>query len=172
LAILHNSKKTEERDLQRFFEQHPHFLRRWEFRDVHSQVVLTREDEGPLIPDFVLVDPALSSATIVDLKLPDVRTVIKKQNRDRFSALVLEARAQLLEYRDWFEEKKNRHSLHERFGLEIYRPRLAIVIGGPDGALPPYELQKLRSRLSDVDVVTYADIAEHARRRMLLVERA
>lgn len=128
LEDLINSARTKESDFQRFFERHPHFLRMWDHREVHPQVCLTRESEGPLIPDFILVDPVLSRATIVELKLPTARVVTAKPNRERFSSMVEDARAQLLEYRDWFEEKHNRENLKSRFGLEIYRPRLAMIL--------------------------------------------
>jgi hypothetical protein len=172
LEDLINNRITREQDLQEFFERHPHFLRRWDFREVFPQIVLTREDDGPLIPDFILVDRLASNATILDLKLPKSRTVVAKRNRGRFSALVEEARAQLLEYRDWFDDRSNRESLKKRFGLEIYRPRLAAIIGSRAAVESAYELQKLRARTADIEVVTYDDILDDAKRRLLLVKSA
>jgi hypothetical protein len=172
LEDLINAKSTREAELQRFFEAHPQFLRIWDCREIFPHVYLTREDEGPLIPDFLLLDRDLQRATIVDLKLPRARTVASKKNRERFSSLVEEARSQMLEYRDWFENRANRRKLQERFGMEIYRPRLGIIIGSSTDLSCAYERQKLQSRYSDVDIVTYDDIVAHARRRLSLIRSA
>jgi hypothetical protein len=54
LEELINNPLVREAELQRFFEDHPHFSRMWDYRDVFPHVFLTREEEGPLVPDFVL----------------------------------------------------------------------------------------------------------------------
>ena len=172
LEDLLNSRSTKESDLQRFFERHPNFLRKWEFRDVYSQVYLTREEQGPLIPDFILVDPDVQAAMLLDLKLPHKRVVTRRKNRIRFSSAVEEARAQILEYRDWFEDAYNRRKLRERFGLEIYRPRIGVVIGRRADFQSEFERQLLSSRTDDLEVYTYDDILAYAERRLLLVRRA
>jgi hypothetical protein len=172
LEDLINSKRTEEEELQRFFENHPRFFRMWDYRDVYPHVYLTREDEGPLIPDFILVDPELQRATVVDLKLPKVRVAVNKHNRNRFASAIDDARAQLLEYRDWFEDRDNRAKLKERLGMEIYRPRLGVIIGTSQDFRSVVERQKIASRYPDIEVVTYDDIVKHAQRRLLLVKKA
>ena len=170
--IAINSPKARELDLQRFFELHPQFLRMWDFREVFPQVYLTREDAGPLLPDFLLLDRDLNKATLLDLKLPSAKTVVDKPNRERFSALVDEARSQLLEYRDWFEDAHNRATIKDRFGMEIYRPRLGVVIGSSAEFESSFQRQKLASRYPDIEVATYDDILAHARRRLALVKSA
>jgi hypothetical protein len=64
LEDLINSQSAKEDDFQRFFEVHPHFFRMWDYRDIYPHVFLTREDKGPLIPDFVLVDPDMHKAML------------------------------------------------------------------------------------------------------------
>ncbi len=172
LEDLINSPSSAEQDLQRFFEFHSQFLRLWDHREVFSQVYLTREDDGPLIPDFLLLDRELHKSVVVDLKLPTARTVTARKNRERFSALVEEARAQLLEYRDWFEDAGNRQSMKERFGMEIYRPRLAVIIGSTAQFASGYQRQKLQSRYPDVEIATYDDIVNYARRRLSIIKDA
>lgn len=172
LEDMINSKSTSEADLQRFFEHHPAFLRLWEFRDVYPQVVLTRDDHGDLIPDFMLIDPELQKATIVDLKMPVKRVAVGTRNRRRFSQAVEEARAQLLTYQNWFDDRSNRLKLKDRFGLDIYRPRLAVIIGRSSSFTDEIERQRLVHSSPDVQVVTYDDIAECAKRRLYLVARA
>jgi hypothetical protein len=127
--LINDPRVKESSDLQHFFEEHPQFFRRWDHRTVHAHVLLTREEAGPLIPDFLLLDPEVQRATIVDLKLPRARLVRRQKNRDRFSSAVTEARAQLREYRDWFDQPGNRRQLRERVGMEVYRPHLAVIIG-------------------------------------------
>ena len=122
----------------------------WDFREVFPQVYLTREDAGPLLPDFLLLDRDLNKATLLDLKLPSAKTVVDKPNRERFSALVDEARSQLLEYRDWFEDAHNRATIKDRFGMEIYRPRLGVVIGSSAEFESSFQRQKLASRYPDI----------------------
>lgn len=172
LEDLINNRQTVEVDFQRFFEAHPQFLRIWDYREVFPQIYLTREDQGPLVPDFLLVDGEMNRATLVDLKLPSARTVVAKKNRERFSALVQEARSQLLEYRDWFDDPTNRERMKTEHGVEVYRPRLGVVIGSSKDFSSSLQRQKLASRSPDIELVTYDDILIHARRRLSLVRSA
>jgi len=155
LEDLINRSGTKELELQRFFEAHPHFLRIWDHREVFPHVYLSREEEGDLVPDFILLDQDLQKATIVDLKLPSAKLIVHSDNRVRFAAAVSEARSQLLEYRRWFENSKNRKNLRERLGMEIYSPRLAVVIGRSSEFSSDYERQKLSADEHDLNVVTY-----------------
>jgi len=172
LEELINDPRAKEGDLQRFFENHPHFFRMWDYRDVYPHVYLTREDEGPLIPDFILVDPELQKAMVLDLKLPKAKLVVRKPNRRRFASAVDEAKAQLLEYRDWFEDRHNRAKLKEILGMEIFRPRMGVVIGTSQEFRTVVERQQIASRYPEIEVVTYDDIVRHAQRRLFLVKGA
>ena len=165
-----NNDSAKETDYQKFFDRYPHFLRRWDHREIHSQVYLSREDSGPLVPDFILTDTELQKAVVVDLKLPTARIVRRQRNRDRFSAAIIEARAQLLEYRDWFEDSRNRAKLKESLGMQIYRPRLAVIIGRSSEFTDELDRQKLSSRETDIEIVTYDDIARYATRRLVMIE--
>ena len=169
LEYLLRNPKSIERDFQKFFESHPHFFRRWDYREVYPQVYLARDDQGPLIPDFILTNPEIQEATVVELKLPKPKLIRRQENRDRFADAVMEARSQLLEYRDWFEEKGNREKLVGKVSTEIFRPRLAVVIGRSANFKCAIDRQKLAARTSDIDVVTYDDIVACARRRMVSI---
>jgi hypothetical protein len=92
--------------------------------------------------------------------------------RIRFASAIEDARAQLLEYQDWFEDKDNRAKLIEGLGIEIYRPRLGVIIGTNQDFRSVVERQKVVSRYPDIDVVTYDDIVQHAHQRLLLVKNA
>ena len=172
LEDLINSRKATEGDFQRFFEIHPHFFRMWDYRDIYPHIYLTREDAGPLIPDFVLVDPEMQKAMLLELKLPTVKIVTRKPNRERFSSAIDEARSQLLEYKDWFDDSYNRNRLKEQVGMEIYRPRMGVIVGSGQDFRSVLERQKLADRYPDIDVVTYDDIIKFAQRRLLLIKGA
>jgi hypothetical protein len=172
LEDLINNTRVSEPELQEFFERHPQFLRIWDHREVHPQVYLTREIDGPLIPDFLLLDRELHRATVVELKLASARIIVRKRNRDRFSSLITEARAQLLEYREWFDDAHNRRMLKERLGMEIYRPRLGVVIGRSDSFADEFDRQKLVSHCPDVEIATYDDVMRYAERRLTMLRQA
>jgi hypothetical protein len=169
---LINDPRAKEDEIQRFFERHPQFFRRWDHREVFPHVFLTREDAGPLIPDFLLLDREVQRATVVDLKLPQARLVRRQRNRDRFSAAVMEAQAQLLEYRDWFEERANRERLKKKLGMEIYRPHLGVIIGSSSEFCGAFDRQKLMASVREVEILTYDDIVADAQKRLALVRSA
>lgn len=172
LEDLINSRSAKEEDFQRFFEIHPYFFRMWDYRDIYPHVYLTREDGGPLIPDFILVNPEMHKAMLLELKMPSTKVVTRKPNRVRFSSAIEEAKSQLLEYKDWFDDSYNRTKLKERVGMEIYRPRMGVIIGSDQEFRSVIERQKLADRYSDIEVVTYDDIVEFAQRRLLIVKDA
>ena len=172
LEDLLNNAKAQEADYQEFFERNPHFLRVWDFREAFPHVYLTRDEDGPLVPDFVLLDKEIQRATLVDLKLPTAKPCVPKKNRERFSALVSDARAQLLEYRDWFNEKTNRLKMRDKFGMEIYSPKLGVIIGRQKDFESEYQRQLMQARNADIELVTYDDILRHAQRRIAITQSA
>ena len=170
LELLINDQRTSEADFQHFFEAHPHFLRLRDHREVHSHVVLTRpETHGPLIPDFILTDLELQRAAIAELKLPGPKLIRRQTNRDRFASAVMEARAQLLTYREWFREKTNRQRLVGSVGMEIYEPSLIAIIGRSSEFVDSVDRQRLRADNPDIEVVTFDDILRAAKRRRMQI---
>jgi len=172
LEDLINHPRIQELELQRFLEQHPKFFRIWEHRSVYAQTYLTREDEGHLIPDFVLVDPELQKSMILDLKLPSRQVIVGTKDRRRISAAVLEAKAQLLRYRDWFDDRHNRARVKEQFGMEIYRPRIGVIIGRRTEFTSEFERQQIAADNQDIELVTYDDVLDFARRRIMIIQGA
>jgi hypothetical protein len=119
-----------------------------------------------------LVDPSFQKALMLDLKLPGKQIVIGGKNRRRLAAPVMEARTQLLRYRDWFEDPHNRAKLKDRVGIEVFRPRISVVIGRRSEFASELERQRIAADHPDLELVTYDDILEFAKRRLLLVHRA
>jgi hypothetical protein len=164
--MIRNPKATE-RDFQKFFESHLHFFRRWDYREVYPQVYLSRHEQGSLVPDFILTNPEMQKAMVMELKLPKPKLIRHQRNRDRFADAIMESRSQLLEYRDWFEEKANRENLATKVKMEIFRPHLAVVFGRSADFKCGFDRQKLAAHITDIEVLTYDDIAIYAKRRLV-----
>lgn len=171
LNDLMQSEAAGELDFQRFFERCPHFLRRFDYREVYPQLILARGYSGNLIPDFILTDSRAQAAMILELKHPKARVVVHQENRLRFSAAVMEARAQLQTYREWFRSRLNRQRIQSITGLDVFEPRLAVVIGRSREFRTPFERRVVSRRASDIEVVTYDDIVNYAESRKTLVRR-
>ena len=173
LESLMNDLSARELQFQEFFERNPHFLRRNDYREVHPHVYLTRDGEGALIPDFILTEADSQRAAIVELKKANAlrtRLVRHQSNRVRFADAVMEARAQLLTYQEWFEVPSNRERVASKVGMEIYRPQMMVIIGRASDFAPGIERQRLAAHVPDLRVVTYDDILREARRRRIIVE--
>ena len=169
LEALLNSKSTKEASYQAFFEKHPHFFRRWDYREVHPQICL-RSPDGQQYPDFLLINRDAQRAAVLELKLPTPMLIRRQRNRDRFASAVCEARAQLLRYRDWFRERANRHRLVPKIGMEVYEPELIVVIGRSSDFEGPLDRQRLTADYPDIEIATYDDILQYAKARRILVE--
>lgn len=167
LEALINASRTTEVNFQLFFERHPHFLRRGDYREVHSHVCLSHRDTAGFIPDFILTDRRLMKAAIVELKLPRAKLVRRQRNRDRFASAVMEARAQMLRYREWFRSPVNRQSLMGTIGMEVFEPRMIVIIGRSSEFVDAVDRQGLSADVPDIDVVTYDDIVDTARQRQV-----
>lgn len=169
LESLINERVAREAEFQAFLERNPHFLRRGDYREVHPHPYLCHQDESTLIPDFILTNRQLAKAVIVDLKLPYPTIIRRQTNRERFASAVMEARAQLLRYRDWFRARENRHSLTSIIGFEIYEPRLAVIIGRSSEFEDSFDRQRLAAGNPEIEVVTYDDLITYARQRRVLL---
>ena len=168
LEDLINDQAAKELQFQRFFERYPTFLRRSDYREVHPHVYLCRSDSGPLIPDFILTNPDIQRSMIVELKRAHVfrkKLVRKQDNRHRFADAIMEARAQLQEYRDWFDQDRNRQSLRSQLNMEVYRPRMMVIIGRASDFIDGIERAKVQDRLADLEVLTYDDLVRFAKDR-------
>lgn len=89
---LINREDVSERELQRFFENHPHFLSM--SHTAMPRVRLQRHDGGVLIPDFVLkplfTQQRDSHWEVLDLKLPNVKLLSGKAfSRKKLSSDVM-----------------------------------------------------------------------------------
>lgn len=164
---LLNSVRTKEDDIQRFLERHPRFLMGNEYQRVQSHVFLERDLAGPLVPDFMLEPFDSRLWDVLELKLPHESLIVGPPNRRRFSRGVMDASAQLREYRDYFEEKSNRAGIEKKYGIKAFRPRLTVVIGMAAN-VDPIEHRKVSSALPDIRVVTYDSLLARAKRFLIV----
>jgi hypothetical protein len=132
LEELINDRAVREQDLQDFFEENPHLLAGTSYDRVVPHPVLVRDEKGPLIPDFML-EPADGFADVLDLKLPGVQLVTGRRDRLHQTAHVTEAIAQVREYRAYFDDPAHRQVVRDRYGIQAYRPTVAVVIGRDPG---------------------------------------
>jgi hypothetical protein len=157
--------------MQKFFEENPEFLYfGTRYKRVVSHPVLLREGKSDLIPDFLLERVIDSYCDILDIKLPDKKLVVGLEERRRFSGNVDEALAQVSEYRDYFDESKNRKYIETKYDLKILKPNVLVLIG--DSAnIDREELIKIKDRRKDGEVVTYSDIASQMKTLLNIIKQ-
>ena len=132
---------------------------------------LLREDEGSLIPDFMLQPLGSDFADILDLKRPDAKVVSGRKDRRRFAQCVHEAIAQVREYREYFEHPDHRRAVQERYGFTAYRPDALIVIGRQPEAVSDEEMKRIAGDIpSFVQIQTYDDVLRKMRQMVELKE--
>lgn len=165
LEALINYKGAKEADFQDFFERFPDFILNDDYKNAHPRIMLEREDEGPLIPDFLLEPHEQNSISdILDIKLPSSKIYVLKKNRYRYSSAVYEAVAQMREYHLFFDNRKNRDLVKEKYGLFSYKPKMILIIGRKTG-LDPVNARKIETDLPQLSLKTYDDILEKAIRK-------
>ena len=168
------NRGSNENEFQRFFEGHPEFLLALgggQYVQLHPQVVIERDD-GSLIPDFFLEKLNDKFADICDLKLATQRLAANKHNRPGFRAAVHEAIAQLDFYRNWFEDRANREAFYRKTGLQVYRPRVIVIIGRRRDFYSEVDRIRREGLLpSHVELITYDDVLSRAQTYIDLVAR-
>ncbi len=166
---LINWKDVSELEIQRFLEKHPEFLVGDQYSRLHSQLILDRGDRGNLIPDFFAELPHSGYFDLVDLKKPNEKLIVGGKNRRGLSAAVSSAIYQLREYRDYFDNPRYREEFYARHGLQGWKPRIAVIIGRNPNEEEMTDFIRAKRTLFDADVLTYDDIIERARRRLLTI---
>lgn len=158
---LINRRDVRERELQLFFEEHPHFLSVLAQPIPHVQL---RDGTGKLlIPDLIL-KPLVASRRdskweVLELKLPAAKVTSGKRTRRRLSHEVWQAISQLREYGSYFADPRNEAQITVALGHALKRPKLAVLIGrGNADELEVIDMQQ--SYVPDVRIVTYDEILE------------
>lgn len=165
-----NNPSLQEQDFQDFFEQFPEFLLGDQHDSYWAEPRLHSEASGKRIrPDFVLQPSGDRSDpwnwSIVDLKRHDVDLLSSQRFHADFSRYVYRVMTQLRDYRDFFEDPRNRELLLEQFGGVVPSPRLTAVIG----RMPTNEKElfsKLSQRNEGITIKTYDEILEFRRAKV------
>jgi Domain of unknown function (DUF4263) len=158
---LINRGDVEERELQTFLEQHPHFLSSVARPLAH---VSFRNSAGRLlVPDFIL-KPIVAAQRdsrweILDLKRPHVSLLVGSGARKRLSHEVATAIRQLRDYGDYFADPRSTDQIQEKLGHRLRRPKLGVLIGRLRN-LDVEALEAEQSRITDVRIITYDEILE------------
>jgi hypothetical protein len=161
---MFNSGASDEREFQSLFENYPKLLMGSDYRRVVPQPILLREEEANLIPDFILVPHAGIAPKILDLKRPDASIFRSDTSREGFLSSVLKARDQLLEYKNYFNSRAAAAKMREVLGVDLYLPKIAVVVGRSQDFPSAYDRGKADARVPDLEVITYDDLAARARR--------
>jgi hypothetical protein len=170
---LINRSDISEHDLQRFFEQHPEFLLGLEYKSLHAQLTLFRQDAPALRPDFFLEKADSTFCDIVDLKKPNACLVKHPRNRPGFVSALYDAIHQLREYRDYFEDAARRKAFERKYGLQAYRPDVTVIIGRSSDYLSYVERIRIEDGLAaHFKILTYDDVLSMARRRQFRLAQA
>jgi hypothetical protein len=129
LEYLINSDARES-VFQEFFERRPEFLLGMEYKRLHPQLILQIDSSTSMIPDFFLERFDTSFVDILDLKRPVAQLAKYPTHRQGLTAAFHEAADQLRQYRNWFEDSRNRRVFREQYGgLECYKPRVIVIMG-------------------------------------------
>jgi hypothetical protein len=165
---LINRQETNESELQKFFEENPHFLADARISMPLPHVRLESHRGNLLVPDFV-IKPIVayqrdSNWQVLDLKKPRAR-LLAGSRHVRLSHEVTQAITQLRNYGDYFKNPENTKRVSAALGHGLRYPSLAVLIGRLRES-EVEELEKAQSRESDVRIVTYDEILQ---RQQLLV---
>jgi len=162
-----NDPHAPEAAYQRFFEANPEFL----FTDQHLAVkpgVLLHSSEGfGLKPDFFLQRRDAPLWDIAELKLPGEQLVQGRPARRGLAAAVRWGMDQLQRYREYFLDLGLAKHFREIHGLEVYHPKLTLIIGRDDAFGTYQERQRLAPPESRI--LTYDDLLRLAKHRSLVL---
>lgn len=165
---LINSTDTRERHIQQFLESHPSFLRGLNYKNIYPQLVLQRDDDTSLIPDFLLEPFDDAWCDILDVKLPRQKIIVGRKDRATLASGIHEVVAQLREYAAYFEQEKYQRYVREKYGLKVYRPRLIALVGRDMWQMTNPEVRRAMTSYENVQVLTFDMLLQHSRNRMLI----
>ena len=131
------------------------------YRRIIPHPILTREGKSDLMPDFLLERVNDGYCDILDIKLPDKKIIVGSKDRRRFSKNIEEALAQVSEYREYFNESKNRGYIEEKYNVRILKPNVLVLIG--ESTNIDTEEFNHEDRRKDGEVITFSEIISQMR---------
>jgi len=155
--LINKQGLKEKNNLQSYLEANPEFLFfGTRYKKIHPRIVLKREGKTDLIPDFLLERVTDEYCDILDIKLPDKRVLVGQDERRRFSHDVEDAIAQVSEYREYFDDPRNRENIQKTQQIKILKPNILVLIGDSKN-IDIEDLIRIRDRRKD-GVVTYSEL--------------
>lgn len=164
---LINEVRTPESAFQRFFEVNPSFLLTDEHLAARPGILLESPEGFGLKPDFFLQRRDSPLWDIAELKLPSEQLVRGRPARRGLAAAVGRALDQLRRYREYFLDSNLKDEFRNQYGLEVYYPRLTVIIGRDDAFGDYHERQRLTP--PEARLLTYDDLLRLARHRSLVL---
>jgi hypothetical protein len=165
---LLNSSATRERHIQSFLETHPNFLHGLSYQNIYPQLVLERENRANLVPDFILEPYDDDWCDILDIKLPKQRLIVGRGDRKTLAAGIHEVAAQLREYAAYFEQEKYRKFVQQKYGINVYRPRLIALVGRDLAQMSTPEFRRAVTAYDDLKIMTFDELIRHCQSRILI----
>jgi hypothetical protein len=167
LEDLINQQSVSEAQFQRFFELHPEFLMADDYLAARPGIVLQSSEGFGLKPDFFLQRRDSPLWDIAELKLPDAPLVQGRAARRGLAAAVTWGISQLRRYREYFLDSSLARQFHAEHGLELYFPRLTLIVGR-DAAFGTYQ-ERQRLTPPEARLLTYDDLLRFAKHRALVL---
>ncbi len=152
---LLNDANCKEQHIQKFLEEHPDFLRGLNYRNVYPQLILERDNDSDLIPDFILEPFDGNWCDILDVKLPRQKIIVGQKDRSTLAAGIHQVIAQLREYSAYFDDAKHRSLVKDRYGLKVYKPRLIALVGRDMYDSNSVEIRRAMSQYPDFKLLTF-----------------
>lgn len=130
---LLNSNGLRESVLERFLVRNAALF--FGTRETRSQLTLTREvqliggSNTDLRPDLFVRSVESGLWDLVELKRADVQITAGANRHRHLAAAVTRGVSQLRSYSDFFADERRRNEFLDVHGLEVFEPRLTLVIG-------------------------------------------
>jgi hypothetical protein len=167
LEELINTPGVREAEIESILVRNPLFLRGLNYVECYHQVVLPLEGGHSLRPDVIVEPVAADWCDVVDLKLPSEPVFVGSGDRPRLSHAIAQAASQLRQYATWFDDRKVAKAVEDQYGFRCYRPRQVVIIGRDPRGYSDVQRDAARSAYPDLEIVTYDQILNAARSRLL-----
>jgi len=171
LEQLLNNPETRERDIHRFFEEHPNFLAEAMVGvPISHQPYFTGNKQTP---DFsiapILPRDSTRMVKILELKGPEARVLASGRHLHRgLAAAVIQALAQVSDYAENLYDPMNLKSVKEALGYAPEYSQRAVLIGRTPPPVDAHLWEKRRDEQPAVRIITYDEIFQEHRDRLTL----
>ncbi len=151
-----------ERQMQRFFEEHPFFLMqaRLGIQIPHPSYATRRWS-----PDFaftsILGPRDINDVELLEMKGPAEKLLNRHKNHPGFTSILHNAIDQVRDYGRYISHPENHEKIMKQLGYIPTQSRLAVLIGRDYQDAERLEvLERRHSEVPDIDVITYDNILE------------